>query len=53
MAEFFEMGGHGFFIWTSYAVTALVLLHGYLAPVLRRKNLIRQLGSPDRGPGTK
>ena len=53
MAEFLAMGGHGFFIWTSYAVTVLVLLHGYLSPIRRRKNLVRELDSSGGQSGTE
>lgn len=35
VAEFFAMGGYGFYVWLSYGVTALVLValcgHGLLA----------------------
>jgi heme exporter protein D len=26
MSEFFAMGGHGFYIWSSYGVTALFMI---------------------------
>ncbi len=29
-ADFIEMGGHGFFVWTSYAVTLIGLLGYYI-----------------------
>ncbi len=41
--EFFEMGGYGFFVWTSYGVFFAVLLFSVLAPVIRRRSLAREL----------
>ena len=43
MAEFFHMGGHGFFVWTSYAIVFAVFLYNFIAPILKRKALISQL----------
>jgi heme exporter protein D len=53
MAEFLDMGGHGFYIWFSYAVVILVLGYHYFAPLQKRKKLIRNLvifhkGNPDQ-----
>jgi len=43
MAEFLAMGGYGTYVWTSYAVLALVLLGDALAPVLARRRALREL----------
>ncbi|MXZ81713.1 MAG: heme exporter protein CcmD [Gammaproteobacteria bacterium] len=43
MAEFLSMGGHGFFIWTSYAIVFAVLTYVFVAPIHRRRRLIRDL----------
>lgn len=40
MAEFFHMGGYGVFVWSSYAVVAVVLigLTAWTIAALRRAN---------------
>jgi heme exporter protein D len=40
---FLEMGGYGFYVWTAYGVTFLVLLINIVWPIVQRKNLLRQL----------
>ena len=37
MSEFFHMGGYAFFVWTSYAVFAVVMLWCAAAPMLRQR----------------
>jgi heme exporter protein D len=49
-SEFFAMGGHGFFVWGSYAVTALLM---FTEPVLAARRHARArralaLGEQDR-----
>ncbi|MYB33695.1 MAG: heme exporter protein CcmD [Gammaproteobacteria bacterium] len=43
MAEFLNMGGHGFYIWTSYAVVFAVLAYGFVAPVRRHRQLVDEI----------
>ncbi|WP_250623532.1 heme exporter protein CcmD [Pinirhizobacter soli] len=43
MSQFLDMGGYAFYVWTSYAVFAVVLLADYLAPVLRRRRNLRDV----------
>lgn len=40
---FLEMGGYGFYVWSAYGVTMLVLLVNVLLPLWQRKRLLRQL----------
>lgn len=35
-AEFFNMGGYAFYVWTSWGITTLVLLWQFIQP--KRKN---------------
>lgn len=44
---------YAFFIWTSYALTAAVVLWNVLAPRLRRNDLLRRLseGADDETDG--
>jgi heme exporter protein CcmD len=43
MAEFFHMGGYAFYVWTSYALAVIVLVLNILAPIQRRRRLLREL----------
>ncbi len=43
MAELLDMGGHGFYIWTSYAVVFAVLAYGFAAPVRRHRQLVDEI----------
>ncbi len=41
VAEFFHMGGYGFYVWGSYGVTALFMI-GEIIMVLRNKGTVIQ-----------
>lgn len=43
LEQFFAMGGYAFYVWTSYGITTAVLLWNLLAPIVQRKQLLRQL----------
>lgn len=43
MAEFFAMGGYAFFVWTSYAITLIVMLSIFIWPILERKALFKKI----------
>lgn len=43
LAEFIDMGGHGFYVWLAYGVGLLVFLVLLLEPTLRRRKLRTQL----------
>jgi len=43
IGEFFTMGGYAFYVWTSYAITLVVLLMNAVIPRRREKQLIRKL----------
>ncbi len=45
MSEFFAMGGYAFFVWSSYVISAVVLLWVALAPLRSRRTLLKQLRS--------
>jgi heme exporter protein D len=52
VAEYFSMGGHAGFIWTSYAVAAVVLiglLIGALHHVRRNETRLLELRAARRG----
>ncbi|MDM7946897.1 heme exporter protein CcmD [Oceanibaculum nanhaiense] len=46
LSSYFAMGGHGIYVWSSYAVTAVVLvvlLAATLAGLRRRESELRRL----------
>lgn len=43
LQEFFDMGGYGVYVWSSYGIAALVLLANVLFPILERRRLMAQL----------
>lgn len=43
MNEFFAMGGYGAFVWSSYAIFFIVLAIDFIAPRLRRKQVLAEL----------
>jgi heme exporter protein D len=42
-SEFFNMGGYAFFVWTSYALTLVVVLVNVISPILQRKKTIARI----------
>jgi heme exporter protein D len=43
MSHFLAMGGYAAYVWPAYAVFLFVLLADALAPVLRRRRVLREL----------
>lgn len=43
MSAWFDMGGHGLYVWGSYGLFVVVLIWDLLVPVLRRRRLLRTL----------
>ena len=42
-ADFFAMGGHGFYVWLSYAASLLVVLANVLVVRGARRRTLREL----------
>ena len=42
-ADFFAMGGYGFYVWGSFGMTAVVMLGELIALRMRRQGLLRAL----------
>ena len=40
LTEFLHMGGYGFYVWSSYGLTMIVLVMNLLMPIWRRKKLV-------------
>ncbi|MGQ0800928.1 MAG: heme exporter protein CcmD [Pseudomarimonas sp.] len=53
MSDFFAMGGHGVYIWSSYAVFLLALIGDALAPRLRLRRVRRELAQRLRRQAAK
>lgn len=43
IADFLAMGKHGIFVWSCYAVFAVILAINTLAPIMRRRKVIGHL----------
>ena len=43
MAEFFAMGGYGFYVWTSYGVALVFMLVEVYALIRKKQSLMRRL----------
>jgi heme exporter protein D len=41
--EFLHMGGYGFYVWTSYGISLLVLMLNIIAPLNQRKKLLADI----------
>ena len=42
LAEFFHMGGYAFYVWTSYAITLVVLLANLWLPWREHRQILKQ-----------
>jgi heme exporter protein D len=50
LSDFFHMGGYAFYVWTSYALAAVVLVANLLAPLVAGRRARRELiGTLKRG----
>ena len=43
MSEFFHMGGYAIYVWSSYAITLVVLALNVLVPLYKRRRLLAGL----------
>lgn len=43
MQAVLSMGGHGIYVWSAYAVTAVVIAAVLIAPMHRRRRMLRDL----------
>jgi len=42
-SEFFHMGGYAFYVWTSYALTFIVIVANIVTPILQRRKVIARI----------
>ena len=43
LAEFIDMGGYGFNVWSVYALFAILVAVNLIMPWRRKQNIVRQL----------
>jgi heme exporter protein D len=43
MSEFFAMGGHGFYVWGSYGLTALFMITEVILVARSKKTVLQRL----------
>ncbi|MDZ7784947.1 MAG: heme exporter protein CcmD [Halioglobus sp.] len=48
MQAVLSMGGHGVYVWSAYAVTAVVIAAVLIVPTQRRRRLLRDLADVQR-----
>ncbi|VAW99606.1 Cytochrome c-type biogenesis protein CcmD, interacts with CcmCE [hydrothermal vent metagenome] len=41
--EFLNMGGYAAYVWSSYGITAVVLIWQVIGPIIQRKQIIKKL----------
>jgi heme exporter protein D len=48
LSEFLDMGGYGFYVWTSYGIALVVLVANIVAPMKMRRRLLADLARRER-----
>jgi heme exporter protein D len=43
ISEFFNMGGYGFYVWTSFGLTFVMLIWQIIQPLLEQKSICRSI----------
>ena len=51
--EFFNMGGYGFYVWSSYGIALVVLLLNIILPVRQHRKLLADIARRARRAGRK
>jgi len=42
-SEFFHMGGYAYFVWSSYALTLVIVVANIVSPMMQRKKIIARI----------
>lgn len=45
---FINMGGHGLYVWLSYGVGLCIFLIAFIAPIIKRKSVLKELSQLQR-----
>lgn len=43
LTEFLHMGGYGFYVWTSYGITLLILIINIILPARQKTRLLADI----------
>ena len=43
MAEFFQMGGYAFYVWSSYLIVLVLFIYQYFSPIFQHRKLFSEL----------
>jgi heme exporter protein D len=43
MADFWAMGGHGFYVWLAYGISVIIFIYNVMIPIQQRNQLRRQI----------
>ncbi|MFT5481544.1 MAG: heme exporter protein D [Halieaceae bacterium] len=46
--DFLLMDGHGFYVWTTYSIAAVVLMVLVYSPVIRKRSILKQVALQQR-----
>jgi heme exporter protein D len=52
-SEFIHMGGYAMYVWPSYALGLIVLVANVVIPLLRKKQIIRDISRKMRQEGRR
>ena len=47
-SEFFNMGGHGLYVWLAYGVSAVLLVINIVLPVMHKRQLVKEQARKQR-----
>lgn len=42
MSEFFAMGGYGFYVWSSFALTAVIIFINIIQPIMHHSAALKE-----------
>ena len=42
-SDFIAMGGHGFYVWLSYAIALVVIVVNVVGPIMQKKKVVADL----------
>ena len=51
LSDFLAMGKHGFYVWSAYGITLVIVLANVLAPILKRKELMSDIRRNEKRKG--
>jgi heme exporter protein D len=43
VSEFFNMGGYGFYVWTSYGLALVLMVAAFIPSILQERKLIQRI----------